>query len=134
MPILTQKLRSIDTTISQSVLPRVEAQISSLFEALIANGEIQNLQNKADQFNEQAIKQIVVKEFREAMSAQIVPAIEQALKKMLTDLEKPVSQINMALCEKLSVEEDRNENMINYYQNSLERLLWIHQRMGMLSQ
>jgi len=84
-------MRSIDTTINQSVLPRVEAQISSLFEALIANGEIQNLQNKADQFNEQAVKQIVVKEFREAMSAQIVPAIEQALKKMLTDLEKPVS-------------------------------------------
>ena len=127
-------MRSLDSTINQSVLPRVEAQITNLFEALIANGEIQNIQNKADQFNEQAVKQIVVKEFREAMSAQIVPAIEQALKKMLADLEKPVSQINMALCEKLSVEEDRNENMINYYQNSLERLLWIHQRMGMLSQ
>ena len=49
------------------------------------------------------------------MSAQIVPAIEKALKKMLADLEMPVSQINKALCEKLSVEEDRNENMINYY-------------------
>ena len=112
VPILTQKMRSLDSTINQSVLPRVEAQITNLFEALIANGEIQN---KADQFNEQAVKQIVVKEFREAMSAQIVPAIEQALRKMLADLEMPVSQINKALCEKLSVEEDRNENMINYY-------------------
>ena len=112
VPILTQKMRSLDSTINQSVLPRVEAQITNLFEALLANGEIQN---KADQFNEQAVKQIVVKEFREAMSTQIVPAIEQALRKMLADLEMPVSQINKALCEKLSVEEDRNENMINYY-------------------
>lgn len=115
VPILTQKMRSLDSTINQSVLPRVEAQIANLFQALIANGEIQNVQNKADQFNEQAVKQIVVKEFREAMSAQIVPAIEQALKKLLANLEKPVSQINLALCEKLSVEEDRNENMVNYY-------------------
>lgn len=115
MPILTQKMRSLDSTINQSVLPRVEAQIANLFQTLIANGEIQNVQNKADQFNEQAVKQIVVKEFREAMSTQIVPAIEQALKKLLTNLEKPVSQINLALCEKLSVEEDRNENMVNYY-------------------
>lgn len=76
VPILTQKMRSLDSTINQSVLPRVEAQIASLFQALIANGEAQNGQNKADQFNEQAIKQIIVKEFREAMSTQIVPAIE----------------------------------------------------------
>ena len=76
VPILTQKMRSLDSTINQSVLPRVEAQIANLFQALIANGEIQNVQNKADQFNEQAVKQIVVKEFREAMSTQIVPAIE----------------------------------------------------------
>lgn len=115
VPILTQKMRSLDSTINQSVLPRVEAQIANLFQTLIANGEIQNVQNKTDQFNEQAVKQIVVKEFREAMSAQIVPAIEQALKKLLANLEKPVSQINLALCEKLSVEEDRNENMVNYY-------------------
>ena len=60
------------------------------------------------------------------MSTQIVPAIEKSLKKMLSSIDKPVSQINLALCEKLAVEEDRNENMINYYQNSLERLLWIH--------
>jgi len=41
-------------------------------------------------------------------------------------MEKPIQDINIALCEKLSVDEDRNENMMNYYQNSLERLIWIH--------
>ena len=67
------------------------------------------------------------------MQSQIVPAIESQLKKMLGNLEKPLEEVNLALCEKLSVEEDRNENMINYYQNSLEKLLWIHQRMGQMS-
>ena len=68
------------------------------------------------------------------MQTQIVPAIEAQLKKMLGNLEKPLEEVNLALCEKLSVEEDRNENMVNYYQNSLEKLLWMHQRMGQMSQ
>jgi hypothetical protein len=60
--------------------------------------------------------------------------LESHLKNMLLNLEKPMEEVNIALCEKLSVEEDRNESMLKYYENSLERLLWIHQRMGMLSQ
>ena len=68
------------------------------------------------------------------MTSHIVPAIESTMKKLLGNLEKPINEVNLALCEKLAEEEDKSENMMNYYQNSLERLLWIHQRMGMLSQ
>jgi hypothetical protein len=92
------------------------------------------MQNKQDQFSEENIKQLVVREFRAAMTTQIVPMLESHLKNMLLNLEKPMEEVNIALCEKLSVEEDRNESMLKYYENSLERLLWIHQRMGMLSQ
>jgi hypothetical protein len=95
---------------------------------------LEHLPHQKDQLSEQDVKQIVVQEFRDAMNAHVAPKIEQTLTKMLGNLQKPMQEINLALCEKLSVEEDRNENMINYYQNSLERLLWIHQRMGMLSQ
>ena len=53
---------------------------------------------------------------------------------MIGNLEGPISQVNMALCEKLTADEDRHENMLNYYQSSLERLLFIQQRMAMMSQ
>ena len=92
------------------------------------------MQNKQDQFSEENIKQLVVREFRAAMTTQIVPMLESHLKNMLLNLEKPMEEVNIALCEKLSVEEDRNESMLKYYENSLERLVWIHQWMGMLSQ
>jgi len=96
-------------------MPQVEAMIGNLFQTLIANDEMHKIQDKADQFSEDAVKNIVVKEFRDAMTTHIVPAIESSLKKMLGNLDKPMQEINIALCEKLSVEEDRNENMINYY-------------------
>jgi len=95
---------------------------------------MQAMTHKQEQFNDQAVKDLVVKEFRDAMQTQIVPAIESTLKKVLTNIEKPMQEINIALCEKLSADEDRNEGMVSYYQNSLERLLWVHQRMGMMSQ
>jgi len=56
------------------------------------------------------------------------------MKNMLTSLEKPINEINVALCEKLTIEEDKQDNMMGYYENSLERLIWMHQRVGLLSQ
>lgn len=128
VPILTQKMRGLDAQINRQVLPHIEQFIENLFQSML-----ENMPREKDQLGEQDVKQIVVKEFRDAMNAHIVPKIEQTLTKLVGNLQKPMQEINQALCEKLSVEEDRNENMINYYQNSLERLLWIHSRMGMLS-
>jgi len=42
--------------------------IGGMFETLISNEELHNARSKTEQFSEEAIKKLVVKEFRDAMS------------------------------------------------------------------
>ena len=67
------------------------------------------------------------------MSNQIVPSIELVFKKLLTQLEKKLEQVDLALYEKLSEDEDKHENMVQYYQNSLVWLKSFHNKVGSLA-
>ena len=53
------------------------------------------------------------------MSGTIVPQIEQILKKSVAQLEQKLQQVDVALCEKLAEDEEKNEQMVHHYQNSL---------------
>lgn len=115
VPILTQKMRSLDAQVKEQIVPQLETMIGNLFQTLIQHNEIQKMQSRQEQFSEEAVKKLVIREFRDAMSTQIVPTIEATLKKVLTNIEKPINDLNLALCEKLVEEEDRQESMMNYY-------------------
>lgn len=67
------------------------------------------------------------------MSNQIIPQIEQILKKSITQLEQRLQQVDVALCEKLAEDEEKNEQMVQHYQNSLVWLKMFHQKVGNLA-
>ena len=74
------------------------------------------------------------REFRQALQGQILPSLEASLKQMLSNLEKKLQQVDVALCEKLAEEEDRWRAMQTQYQNSLSWLKLFHKKVGQMAQ
>ena len=120
-------MKTLDEQVND-LLPKIEDQITKLFQEVIEKGE-----TKADSVTPHAVQGIIQKEFREAMSGQIVPQIEQILKKSVAQLEQKLQQVDVALCEKLAEDEEKNEQMVHHYQNSLVWLKMFHQKVGNLA-
>jgi len=44
-----------------------------------------------------------------------------------------MDQVDQALCEKLSNEEEKQDNMVNHYQSSLTWLKMFHKKLGVMA-
>lgn len=72
------------------------------------------------QVNEENIREIVINEFGQAMEQVIKPMLQEQFGKMVEDVQVSLHYANEELANKLRMEEDKNQNIINYYAEKLE--------------
>lgn len=116
-------------------MPRVETLIEALFKRVVEKeGTLKQSGAQAALPKPQEVNQLVQREFRQALQGQILPSLESSLKQMLSNLEKKLQQVDVALCEKLAEEEERWKAMQTQYQNSLSWLKLFHKKVGQMAQ
>lgn len=134
VPLLTKKIKTMDDQVAEVIMPRVEAQIETLFRRVVEKEGSLKQSGASTMPKPQEVSQLVQREFRQALQGQILPSLEASLKQMLQNLEKKLQQVDVALCEKLAEEEERWKAMQTQYQNSLSWLKLFHKKVGQMAQ